>query len=220
MAKKFSLNRDRIIFIIVGATIFVGVAYTAYSLWALNNDTGPAAEAAPAVEATPTSIETEAGPTETSPAGERPASVSTDTITSTEVLTATRQLPPDVQRYTAEISQKTRALATSIVEMGVLLQNANVNDRAWSLAVALQVLAIRSTHEDLQKMTPPADLAAVHATVLEASGDCNTAMESLVRGIDNQSVEDLTAGSQLMQSCAQKLRRATEALTTYLAQNE
>lgn len=202
-----TLDRKTIVVVIVGAIILVGAI--AYSLITLlgTNEAAPTATAPQGVEAPPT---------ETPALSQTPTAELPTPLVSSPILTETERIPLDIQRYSAEIGQRAQGVAESLLALGTLMQNARVGDRNWTIAVGAHIARIRLTHKEFSEMTPPADMVEFHQAFVEATGECDASMDLLVSGVDNQSIDDLNAGAELMQSCSEKLRQATEALNAYL----
>lgn len=134
--------------------------------------------------------------------------------------TPTKRTGPslEVRLYMQEVADYSETFGQALVDLGELLESAKLTDERWLLAVAAQITIIRFTHQDLMEMDVPPEMAGIHNALLDATGDCDEAMDYLMSGIDNRSPTDLGIGAELMTNCSQKLRKPTELLEKYLAQ--
>ena len=224
--KKFTLNRTTVLIgvgIAVAVVLIISLAYGLMSLLASNDGATSEAAQVEATGQTPTladAVATNTPGVTNTPTLEPPTPTLISPTATPALLsltsTNTQSLPPEVQAYSAEAGKKVQTLARSLVRLGALMRNADLNDSNWTTTFAIHVGLIQFTHESLSKLTPPAEMVEIHQALLEAAGDCHEATDLLVSGIDNQRVEDLNAGAVLMESCAEKLRQATEALSASL----
>jgi len=95
--------------------------------------------------------------------------------------------------------------------VGALAQKYENTD-AWKLKMAAQMYRVQQGHAEILKLKVPPKVGALRAAVLNATTDCNAAMDKLARGIDHNSADDLADATALMQSCTQKIEEAKPEL--------
>jgi hypothetical protein len=142
----------------------------------------------PAVEVTPTA---EPGPP--------PASASPE--------------PLAIQPYWLIVVENLSQLASSLDALGNMLSrvdSADLLDENWRLTVATHFVVVRLAHQTLSAVTPPAELADFHQTLLNATGDCDSAAQYLAAGLDSSRTTNLEQGLVLMVSCGEKFGTTAE----------
>ena len=109
------------------------------------------------------------------------------------------------------IGRHVTALGTALGEIGTLAQNFENTD-SWKIRMATQIAVVRSEHEALLNLDVPPKIGALRAAVLNATTDCNSAMDKLVSGLDRNRMTDIQAASKLMVSCGEKIQTAKPEL--------
>lgn len=108
---------------------------------------------------------------------------------------------PEVIAYLEDAGALLRELNQAGREVGRLLRNANLSDPEWQAQLAAAYANIRAVHTRMQQLTPPPELDAVHATLLEGTGACNDATVELSAGLNSLDREQLERGGELVRDC-------------------
>jgi hypothetical protein len=121
--------------------------------------------------------------------------------------------PLEVQPYWLTVVENLSQLASSLDASGNMLSrvdSADLQDENWRLNVATHFVVIRLAHQTLSSVTPPAELADFHQTLLSATGDCDSAAQYLAAGLDSTGTTNLEEGLVLMASCGEKFGTTAE----------
>jgi len=84
--------------------------------------------------------------------------------------------------------------------------------------MAGQVVRVQFAHQAIAKLDVPPKIKNLQAAILNATTDCNAAMDKLTSGLDTNDVGEISQASTLMQSCGAKIRDAQPELDVLLAQ--
>jgi hypothetical protein len=164
--------------------------------------------------------------TTSTPASDSPtvtASLPTNTpLPAAEVMPTAEPGPPPasaspeplaIQPYWLIVVENLSQLASSLDALGNMLarvDSADLLDENWRLTVATHFVVVRLAHQTLSGVTPPAELADFHQTLLNATGDCDSAAQYLAAGLDSSETTDLEQGLVLMVSCGEKFGTTAE----------
>ena len=121
--------------------------------------------------------------------------------------------PMDFQLYGVTVVEKMVEIAVSLENLsGMLarLETANLRDEGWRLTVAKHIITIRLAHQALADIRPPDDLSLFHATLLNATGDCNEAGQYLASGLGSLNADHLEQALVLMASCNEKFNNTID----------
>ena len=175
----------------------------------------PTIDSAAAVAALPTAApEPTAIPEPTSPPTAEPSATP---VPPTEVPTAEPPTPEpptavpenalteEEQTAVLAIGKHITAIGGALAEIGKLAQNYE-NTGAWKSRMVVQMALVRFSHQQILALEVPPKIGAVRAATLNATTDCDAAMDKLASGIDNDSAKDLSAAGKLMQSCGEKIK--------------
>lgn len=158
---------------------------------------------------TPTATAT-TGPTFTPTNTVTPSSTPTRTNTPTITFTPPTAVPENAlteeeQTAVLAIGKHITAIGGALAEIGKLAQNYE-NTGAWKSRMVVQMALVRFSHQQILALEVPPKIGAVRAATLNATTDCDAAMDKLASGIDNDSAKDLSAAGKLMQSCGEKIK--------------
>ena len=103
------------------------------------------------------------------------------------------------------IGKHITAIGGALAEIGKLAQNYE-NTGAWKSRMVVQMALVRFSHQQILALEVPPKIGAVRAATLNATTDCDAAMDKLASGIDNNSANDFNAAGKLMQSCGEKIK--------------
>ena len=109
------------------------------------------------------------------------------------------------QSYAIELSTQLQLIAGASQALVGLTQEPDLADADWKSNVTTQVAIVRLAYRNLTKMDVPPDMADIHATVLDATSDCDHAMDHLESGLDNSSADDIQAAADLIASCGKSI---------------
>jgi hypothetical protein len=112
----------------------------------------------------------------------------------------------EAQAYLLAGDEQVGVLGEAMGSLGKLLQNPQIGNNAWTLQATTQVALVRKAHAEIEKLSPPPELAEFHLARLDATGDCQAATDALTTGIDNFDIEAIQQGGELAGSCGKKLR--------------
>jgi hypothetical protein len=157
-------------------------------------------------------------PTDTPQPEPTDTSTSADTPTPTDTPVPTKGIPIEVQLYVLEVAEKGTMLGEAIGALGELMLDPQFGSDAWVLNAGAQVAAVRLSYEALEEMDVPPEMEELHKEILDATGDCYEAMDYLVSGLDNASVEDLEIAAGLIESCGEAQSEVSEKMEEYLEQ--
>jgi hypothetical protein len=164
---------------------------------------------APAEAANPTPTNTQVVPPTGTPT---PTSTPKPTFTPKPSDTPTPTVSPEVQLYILEVVTKIQTMGEAMEILGALMLDPHLDNDDWVLNVATQMAVVQLAHEELTKMDVPPEMAETHALILDATGDCNEAMDYLVSGVDNLDAGDLAKASELITLCEQKMQKSVEMM--------
>ena len=178
----------------------------------LTANTPAVATSAPAAAAATTAPEPTSAPEPTqAPALPTAAPEPTDTpVPPTAVVGPTQA--PAASGLTTEEGQAVGAIAGHISNMGKALtaigqlSQKYENTDSWKIDMATQITIVRSEHQALLALDVPPKIGALRAATLNATTDCNAAMDKLVSGLDNNRAADLNSAGELMASCGKKIQ--------------
>lgn len=125
-------------------------------------------------------------------------------------------VPLDVQLYFAEVIENTEAIRLALQNIGELAENPLFFDEDWRTDMVINMALIRVSHQSLQELNPPEEVRHIHTALLDATSDCNAALDHIAAGIDNLDPEEMDIATRLNESCADKARIATRLITEYL----
>jgi hypothetical protein len=125
-----------------------------------------------------------------------------------------------VQLYALEVAEKLETIGEELLAVGEMLMEPRFADEDWMVEIARHMAKIQSTHEELQDMDLPSEMAAFHERLLDATQDCFDAMDYAGSGIRNLNVADLGKAAELMTSCGTKVAELPEVLEGYMEQFE
>lgn len=120
--------------------------------------------------------------------------------------------PTEMERYRLEMFENVNLLAGGLDKLDSLLKNPSLNDQNWINQTALAVTIVRLSHERITKANPPPEMLNTHSFILDATRDCDRSMDFLVDGIDKRNRENVNKALELIQSCGEKIKKATQAM--------
>lgn len=165
----------------------------------------------PSAPATDTPEATRA-PSATSSPTDEPTPEPTNEPTATVVPVASGP-SPELRAYFLKMSQPMGDLATGLRQLGALMGEPKLADASWKTDMAVQLVLIRTAHEQIKAIDPvPDEAQTLHAGVIDASTDCNAMTYSLADGIDTLNTSKLQDALKLMQSCSTKIQNAQPLL--------
>jgi hypothetical protein len=130
----------------------------------------------------------------------------------TPVSAPTVPTPTEVELYRLKVAEKTTTMGQALQVLGSLLQNPRIGEEDWTAAAAASVVVIRSSYEEIARIKPPSEMLNIHSFVLDATRDCYRSMDFLVDGIDKRNIENINRAKELLLSCDEKLKRATQPM--------
>jgi hypothetical protein len=152
-----------------------------------------------------------------------PTALPTVAPSATPAPTETPPPPTEANKLTAKERQAVVDMGTHLTSLGEglskigeLSQNMQNTD-AWRLQMAAAIVLIRTEHAALMEMDVPPKIEPLHSAVVNATADCNLAMDKIVSGLDTSSVSDIQAGAVLMRSCGTKTQDAKPELDALLS---
>lgn len=111
-----------------------------------------------------------------------------------------------------EMGTHVTALGEALGKIGELSQSYNPTNDEWKFAMVAQIVTIQQAHKDIEALEVPPAVERFKALTLEATTDCDAAMDKLISGLDQSSVSDLEEAGALMGSCGEKIAPAMEEL--------
>lgn len=117
--------------------------------------------------------------------------------------------------YSLATIEHIQTIGKALTALPPLMFDPQFGDREWILRVATQMAAIQVSYQRLSEIDPPPQLAHVHRVIVDAAGDCSASMDHLASGIDNLRPQDIQEATRLLQSCNDKIQRATLLLEDY-----
>ncbi len=115
---------------------------------------------------------------------------------------------PQVVAYVEDAGALLRELNQAGREIGRLLRDADLSNPAWQAQLEAAYARIRDVHTRMQQLTPPPELASVHATLLEGTGSCNDATVQLSEGLNSLDGQQLERGGTMVRRCTVKIAEA------------
>jgi hypothetical protein len=88
------------------------------------------------------------------------------------------------QAYALAIADQSSTLSKALTELSDLSQNYQFGDDEWTTDVALQMVKIRTVHDEAMAMTPPSSMAEIHYKYTQGLKHYYTMTDLLAEGID------------------------------------
>lgn len=123
------------------------------------------------------------------------------------------ELPIEIQLYALNVAQYVGNIGEAMTAISGLMGEPKIGDETWTLQVAAQLAVISVTHDTLSDMDVPAEMADVHESLLDATGDLQEAAHLTAEGIDELDLEKLNQAAELITQGNQKTNRTTELMT-------
>ena len=171
----------------------------------------------PTIVPTHTSAPPTAAPSPTTAPTSTPAPINTPAPPTTVPPTAAPSLSADERAAVSAIGKQVAEIGDALNTIGTLAQN-YANTDAWKLSMVGQAVRVQLAHQTIAKLTVPPKITKLKAAILNATTDCDTAMDKLLSGLDANDTDQIAQASALMQSCGTKIRDAQPELDTLLAQ--
>lgn len=125
------------------------------------------------------------------------------------------QAPTKTEAYRLRVSENMILLANAFAILDPLLQNPQLDNEDWILAITVSIESVRKSHEEIIRAEPPPEMLNLHSFIMDATGDCKEAMDFLADAIDRRNQESTARAKDLLLSCNQKLARANQAVQEY-----
>lgn len=109
------------------------------------------------------------------------------------------------QIYAAAVAPHLQSIADGMQRLGEQFSKPDPGNNMWILRTAAATVMVELGHTELTKVTPPADLEGLHAQLLDATGDCDSAMKQVRTGLDEADADVLLQAAQLMEQCNRKI---------------
>jgi hypothetical protein len=122
--------------------------------------------------------------------------------------------------YVLEVVEKGGTLGEELSALGELMMFPQLGDQDWMIEVALHMVMIQLTHEELEEMHVPTEMAEFHEGLLDGTQDCYDSVDYVASGIDNLNPGDLERSVVLMNSCGAKISKLPAVIEEYMAQFE
>lgn len=124
--------------------------------------------------------------------------------------------PPDTlteaeRQAVIAIGKPLGEIGGALAEISTLMQSYK-NTNEWKASLVVQIVRVQLAHQTILEMKPPPKLGALRAAILNATADCDAAMDLLVSGIDKNKVSDIEKAGALMGTCGTKLQEAKPEL--------
>ena len=133
----------------------------------------------------------------------------------------------DVEKYVNEIAINSGAMSQALTEISHLISNPKIGNEQWYRDLAVQMETIQLTHQEFTEMEVPIGLKEAHSILLDATGDCNKAMDYLESGIDYLNLNDIelatdymVLASDYMGQCVEKVPLADQLIEEFLNELE
>jgi hypothetical protein len=140
---------------------------------------------------------------------------------------ATPEPPPKIATET--ISQATNYGGALLGQIGALesmmsryqdlLKNPRLAERDWQLLMNSQNLAIDLANEGISSLNPPEALKPLHASAIDAAGDCLAARKTVQAAIDAVDANQLGQAAEQAQRCVNKLGQVETDLRAIASAN-
>lgn len=114
--------------------------------------------------------------------------------------------------YAGAVATPVDDLSSALKQMSVLLAAPQVGNQEWFNSVVAQIAIIRVSHQRLSAVTPPAQLAGVHQTLIAATQKCSDATYKFAEGYDQMNTSLLQESAQLVIECANGIGIAGQQL--------
>jgi hypothetical protein len=102
-------------------------------------------------------------------------------------------------------------------QYGKLLENPDLSDADWVEMVGIRGKTLDLAYAALSRITPPAELAGLHAASLAAARECMDARDLAQTAISSVDAASLGQISRIGASCVAKVQSVQSELTTYTA---
>ena len=169
----------------------------------------PATTEAPAAQVTRTSRSTRptltALPTGTLLPSATPAPTSVPTVAasvSDAPLTVGDTLLAEERAYFTSLVPGINLIARGLQTVATQLQKPDLADEVWRATFAVGVVGVQSGHESIVALAPPPRLRAFHGRLTATTGQCDTAVRQVTRGIDTADVDLLESAVVSITGCA------------------
>lgn len=129
----------------------------------------------------------------------------------TQVVPPTPASPPTPALSSAEaayfetIASELDLLGQAFTEISRLTLSPQLSSQEWQIDVTTQIILVQNSHQKLVSMDPPANLAGVHAQLIDATEACNQAVTFLKQGIDEVDSTVLATANSWMETCGLKI---------------
>jgi hypothetical protein len=158
-----------------------------------------------------------AAPSPTTAPTSTPEATSTPDPPTAVPATAAPFLSAEERAAVLAIGKEITEIGDALNKIGTLAQNYKNTDD-WTIAMAGQVVRVQLAHQAITKLTVPPKIKKLQSAILNATTDCNAAMDKLISGLDANDVGKISQASTLMQSCGAKIHDAQPELDALLAQ--
>ena len=176
----------------------------------------------------PTSTATSMPPTKAPGGAEPQRSTSTRNPTDTPLPTQTARptgTPAPTATPKAELSARleteeyfsgsmawTNASGRAMTALGELIQEPELSDADWRVALLIQSAVLRLAYAQTSEMSPPEEARDIHSQLLAGMADCQQALDRIAAGVDDQDVSAVRKASQLIEGANAKVNAAAELL--------
>lgn len=150
-----------------------------------------------------------------------------DTLTPEETLEPTTEVIPTsatqltVKAYGTTVATPLKAFSKALTDLGGLMKQVSSEpglllDDTWRASVRSKAAIVKAKHAEIAALNPPDELADMHGTLIDGTGDCSEAMDHLTTGIDTLDADEVSKAVDLINSCSDKVDQAQAKLDDYL----
>lgn len=119
------------------------------------------------------------------------------------------------EAYRLKVSENMVLLANAFAILDPLLQNPQLDNEDWILAITVSIESVRKSHEEIIRAEPPPEMLNLHSFIMDATGDCKESMDFLTDAIHRRNQESTVRAKDLLLSCNQKLTKANQEVQEF-----
>lgn len=123
--------------------------------------------------------------------------------------------PTKTEAYRLKVSENMVLLANAFAILDPLLQNPQLDNEDWILAITVSIESVRKSHEEIIRAEPPPEMLNLHSFIMDATGDCKESMDFLTDAIHRRNQESTVRAKDLLLSCNQKLTKANQEVQEF-----
>jgi len=124
-------------------------------------------------------------------------------------------VPTDVALYFERAVPLLMVMEVAELEAAALLEEPKLGDREWRATLAFQYALIALADKELRGLDAPEEIAAIHKTFLDSTGDLVRAHEWVTSFIDSRDVAALERADELLGTSQEKMIRAKDLIIEY-----